>query len=173
MSTPPPPPCVEGDEEGCLDGGTLPEDLCNSKDEASADSRCQLTLGEGKVGYISTLADGGWDRDWYLAQMPATLNGRSLLHVSAGYPASVPQTAVNFQVNVLEEGTTSITTGLDKHGTTTPKPVDLVLPYGKASARLYVLVSDEGTTATPRVDEPQRLPGDGRGHRQSRRQRAQ
>jgi hypothetical protein len=142
--------CVNGDEPSC-DAGGLPDDFCNSPAEALADqTHCGLTVNEGADAsvrktdvFISRLADGGVDKDWYVGTMP-TLTPRSLLHVNAGY--QVPQTAVNFSVNVLEQlpdgGTRSLITGADNHGTSAPKPVDLVIPYAKSNATVFVLVGD-------------------------------
>jgi hypothetical protein len=142
--------CVNGDEPSC-DAGGLPDDFCNSAAEAVADqAHCALTVNLGADAsvrktdvYISRLSDGGVDKDWYVGTMPM-LSARSLLHVNAGY--QVPQTAVNFSVNVLKQlpdgGLTSIATGVDNHGTSAPKPVDLVLPFGESNATLFVLVGD-------------------------------
>lgn len=155
----PPVECIEGDEDVC-DAGTLPPDFCDSPEEAETDStNCHLAVASGgammtrKQGvYLSRLLDGGVDRDWYFAQLPA-LTPRSLLHVNGGY--QVPQTAVNFTLNVLKAagdgGFASVVTGIDRHGAAAPKPVDLVLPFSESNARLFVLVSDEGG-AQVRVD---------------------
>ncbi len=144
--------CVEGDEEVC-DAGAPPPDFCNSQEEADNDAvNCHLTVtGAGdspvrKEGlYISRMEDGGVDRDWYLAEMPA-LTPRSLLHVNGGYQAAL--TAVNFQINVLKaspSGLVSIATAVDNRaGGAAPKPVDIILPFSESNAKLYLLVSDEG-----------------------------
>ncbi len=151
--------CIEGDEDVC-DAGSLPPDFCDSPEEALSDAEnCHLTVTTGgammvrKQGvYLSRLGDGGVDRDWYFAQLPA-LTPRSLLHVSGGY--QVPQTAVNFSLNVLKEspdgGLASVVTGIDRHGAAAPKPVDLVVPFAESNAKLFLLVSDEGG-AQVRVD---------------------
>lgn len=159
-STPEVEECIDGDEDVC-DAG-LPDDFCNSKEEAVADAEhCHLKVGtvqapaEPKGGvYISTLSDGGVDRDWYFAQLPEGLTARSLLHVNGGY--SAPQTAVNFSINVLKEGAdgtlTSIASDVDSHGARAPKPVDLILPFAESGARLFVLVGNEQTTNQVKVD---------------------
>lgn len=159
---PPPTECIEGTEPVCEDAGALPPDFCNSKEEAEADQgNCHLTITSGgapracKDGvFISRLSDGGTDQDWYFAQAPANLNARTLLHVSGGY--SAPQTAVNFSVNVLEEGADggllSVTTAIDRHGAAAPRPVDVILPFGDSNARLFALVADEGVSGQVRVD---------------------
>lgn len=156
---PEPQECIEGDEEVC-DAGAPPPDFCNTQEEADSDAtNCHLTVTSGgaepsrKEGvYLSKLEDGGVDRDWYVAQLPA-LTPRSLLHVSGGY--QVPLTAVNFQVNVLKTGAaglTSIATAVDKRaGGAAPKPIDIILPFSESNAKLYLLVSDEGGP-TVRVD---------------------
>lgn len=146
------PPCEEGTEESC-DAGAPPPDFCNSQEEADEDvANCHLTVTSGgaepvrKEGvYLSRMEDGGLDRDWYVAQLPA-LTPRSLLHVNGGY--QVPLTAVNFQVNVLKQGAgglTSIATAVDRRaGGAAPKPVDIIVPFSESNAKLYLLVSDEG-----------------------------
>ncbi len=147
----PPQQCVTGDEDACDDAGTLPPDACNSKDEALSSADCSLTLGTRREAFITSLADGGADQDWYSATLPSNLTARSLLHVNAGY--SVPQTAVNFQVNVLDEaGKISLVTGVDAHGAAAPKPVDLILPYDKSGSKILVLVGDQGQGPQVRVD---------------------
>lgn len=152
------------DDPKCEPDASLPPDFCNSQQEALSDSaNCHLTVekvttalaGQRKGDvFISTLADGGVDKDWYFAQMPGTLTQRSLLHINAGYQA--PQTAVNFSVNVLGDGPdgglTSVVTGVDRHGAAAPKPVDLIIPFSQQNAKLYVLVGDEGVGPALRVD---------------------
>jgi hypothetical protein len=152
--------CIEGDEPVC-DGG-LPPDFCNSKEEALADrENCHLTVGTmpgqdvRKTNlYISTLVDGGIDKDYYFAQMPGTLTARSLLHVNGGY--SAPQTAVDFSINVLQDlpdgGMKSIVSGVDRHGAAAPKPVDIIIPFSEPNAKLFLLVGDEQLTNQVKVD---------------------
>ncbi len=151
--------CVTGNEPVCDLDASLPPDFCNSLSEALSDgTNCLLTVNDAtgmtrkENVFISRLEDGGVDKDWYLAPMP-TLTPRSLLHVNAGYQA--PQTAVNFTLNVLntlaDGGTTSIATGVDRHGAGAPKPVDLVVPFGQSNAKLVLLVGDEGS-GTNHVD---------------------
>jgi hypothetical protein len=159
---PPPTECIEGTEPVCdEDAGALPDDFCNSQEEAVTDSvNCHLTITTGgampapKSGvYISRLIDGGVDQDWYFAQAPAGLTARSLLHIRGGYQA--PQTAVNFQMNVLKEGDgglLSVTTAIDKHGPAAPKPIDVIVPFADSNARLFALVNDEGISGQVRVD---------------------
>lgn len=162
LACPEPPTCVEG-EDCAEDAGSLPPDFCNSRAEADSDSvHCHLVVNpaggtERKTDvYLSRLADGGVDKDWYLAVMPPSLNSKSLLRVNAGY--QVPQTGVNFRVNLLTEagdGTLrSIATAVDKHGAAAPKPVDLILPPTTllAGSKVYVLVDDEGADTKVHVD---------------------
>lgn len=153
MACPPPSTeCVTGNEAGC-DAGGPPPDFCNSQAEADADpTHCALTVTSGGAApvrkdgvYISKMLDGGVDQDWYVAQLPA-LTPRSLVHISGGYQAT--QTAVNFQLNVLREGgsgLTSLATAVDHHvGGAAPKPVDIIFPFAESNTKLYVLAKDEG-----------------------------
>jgi hypothetical protein len=157
------PPCEDGTELSCPDAGGLPPDFCNSKEEAEADStNCHLTVTTGGAApqckqevYISRLADGGVDQDWYFAQMPGNLTPRSLLHVNGGY--LVPQTAVNFSLNVLKDpggggALTTVANGIDAHGAAAPKPVNLIVPFSESNARLFVVVGDQGANGPPKVD---------------------
>ncbi len=142
--------CETGDEDTC-DGGTLPPDVCNTQEEALNTPACQLTLGMAKEGFLSTLPDKSRDQDWYSVQLPGNLTPRSLLQVRAGY--SVPQTAVNFSVNVLRTNGSSVTAGVDKRtGAQAPRPVELILPFAESSAKLLLLVNDEGSTTQVKVD---------------------
>jgi hypothetical protein len=143
-------PCETGDEPSC-DAGTPPPDVCNSKEEALSSAACQLTLGQAKEGFISTLADKSRDRDWYSVQMPGNLTARSLLQVRAGY--SAPQTAVNFAVNVQRTDGSSVVSGIDKRvGAAAPRPVDLILPFAESNAKLLLLVNDDGASTQVKVD---------------------
>lgn len=158
---PPPEECIEGDEPVC-DAG-LPPDFCDSREEALSDAEhCHLPVtvvtmpntGARKDGlFISTLGDGGIDKDWYLAEMPA-LTPRSLLHISGGYTA--PQTAVNFSVNVLQDlpdgGFGSIASASDRHGAAAPRPIDIIMPFAESNAKLFLLVGNEQLTNQVKVD---------------------
>ncbi|GMU63474.1 MAG: hypothetical protein AMXMBFR34_52370 [Myxococcaceae bacterium] len=152
--------CIEGDEEVC-DAG-LPEDFCDSIEEAEADSEhCHLTVGTmaGQMVrktdlFISTLGDGGIDKDFYFAQMPGTLTPRSLLHINGGYQA--PQSAVDFSINVLQRqadgGLGSVVAGSDRHGAGAPRPVDIIIPFADANAKLFVLAAHEQLNSQVKVD---------------------
>jgi hypothetical protein len=146
------PPCDPEVDECATDAGP-PEDICNSKDEAFNDSRCEIPLGAdaGLLGFIGIAKDGGVDSDFYSVKIPSTVTPRTLVHISAGY--AVPATPVNLAVSVLrEDGNTSLARKIDKHGAAAPRPVDIVFPYGDASTRLLVLLSDEGAGLKPNVD---------------------
>lgn len=154
---PPVDPCTEDDS---CDAGSLPPDFCNSQEEGESDTaNCHLTVTTGgaalqrKEGvFLSRLADGGADQDWYFAQLP-TLTERSLLHINGGYTA--PQTAVNFTLSVLKPGTSglmAIAAGVDAHGASAPKPVDLILPFSESNAKLWILASDQPTGGVVHVD---------------------
>ena len=145
MACPPPSTeCVTGNEAGC-DAGGPPPDFCNSQAEADADpAHCALTVTSGGAApvrkdgvYISKMLDGGVDQDWYVAQLPA-LTPRSLVHINGGYQAT--QTAVNFQLNVLREGgsgLTSLAAAVDHHvGGAAPKPVDIIFPFVESNTKL-------------------------------------
>ncbi len=141
--------CITGDEPECPEP-TLPPDVCNSCDEAKADGQCALTLAAAKEGYLTTLDGGEADTDWYAVQLPA-MDARSLLHVRAGY--TVPQTAVNFSLNVLKDDcSTSVATAVDRHGAAAPKPVEIIMPYADGNTKLLLLVGDEGGSIVKRVD---------------------
>lgn len=152
--SPPPVLCVEGDEETC-DAGTLPPDSCNSVDEAKT-GPCTLKLCEDREAYISTMADGGADVDFYSVTLPGNLTARSLLTLKAGY-GGVPQTAVNFSVNVLRDqtdgGIAAIASGNDQRmGAAAPKNIEITQPFSDSNAQLVLRVSDIGGVVMPRVD---------------------
>lgn len=152
--SPPPVLCVEGDEETC-DAGTLRPDSCNSVDEAKT-APCTLTLCQDREAYISTMADGGADIDFYSVTLPGNLTARSLLTVKAGY-GGVPQTAVNFSVNVLRDqpdgGIAAIASGNDQRmGAAAPKNIEITQPFSDSNAQLVLRVSDIGGVVMPRVD---------------------
>ncbi|MBE2249936.1 MAG: hypothetical protein IAE78_10325 [Myxococcus sp.] len=153
--SPPPVLCVEGDEPTC-DGGSLPVDGCNTPEAAKSDPACRLTLCQDTEAFISTVEDGGIDVDFYSVTLPGNLTARSLLNVKGGY-GGVPQTAVNFSINVLREqpdgGLGAIASGNDRRmGAAVPKNVEITQPFSESNAQLLVRVSDIGGVAMPRVD---------------------
>ncbi len=120
------------------DAGSAPPDLCNSLEEALTDPQCTLALGETREAFLST-AD---DRDWYAFRTPSNADARTLVHVTGGY--AVPNTAVNFSVNLLrEDGQQSLARASDRHGQGAPRPVDIILPFAQPDTRLVLLVSDD------------------------------
>ena len=130
--------CPDPVEPGEEDAGAAPPDACNSLEEALGDPACTLALGEKREAFIS-FAD---DRDWYSFRTPADANARTLIHITGGY--AVPNTAVNFAVNLLrEDGQQSLARRSDRHGQGAPRPIDLILPFAEADRRLVLLVSDD------------------------------
>lgn len=153
--SPPPVLCVEGDEPTC-DGGSLPPDGCDSPEEARSNAACKLTLCQDHEAFISTTPDGGLDVDFYSVTMPGNLTSRSLLNVKGGY-GGVPQTAVNFSINVLRENAAgmlaAIASGSDRRmGAAVPKNVEITQPFSDSNAELLLRVSDIGGVVNPRVD---------------------
>lgn len=114
----------------------LPPDVCNTREEALASAECQLVLGQEVERYISTAGD----QDWYSVQLPATAGARTLVRVTAGYRA--PSTAVNLDVSLLRESGGSLGRVVDAHGQGAPRPVELLLPFGEANAKLLLLLGD-------------------------------
>lgn len=143
-----PPPMCNPEEEICDSDAGPPPDVCNSKEEALSDTKCQIPVNTdgGIFGYISIEKDS----DFYLAQMP-TLNNGSLVHIVAGYGA--PATPVNLAVSVLkEDGVTGLARKIDKHGAAAPKPVDIVFPFSESNAKLLVVLSDEQASNRVLID---------------------
>lgn len=148
----PQPPKCNPEEEACGSDAGLEPDICNNKNEALMDSKCQLTvavapaMATAKLDYLNVAKD----QDWYSAQMPA-LTGRSLVHVTAGY--SAPATPINLAVTVLkEDGVTGLARKIDKHGAAAPKPVDIIFPYSASMSKLLVVLADEGATTQAIID---------------------
>jgi hypothetical protein len=147
-------PCVEGDEPTC-DAGALPADSCNTLEEAASPD-CTLTLCEDREAFLSETADGGADVDFYSVTLPGGLTPRSLLSVRGGY-GGVPQTPINFSVNVLRTGAdgglqTVASANNQRMGAALPKNVEVTQPFSESNARLVVRVSDVGGVTPPRVD---------------------
>ena len=140
--------CSKSGGSGLTPDGGPPPDVCNSLDEALGQSGCQLTLGTAHPDYISVPGD----QDWFSVTTPATMDARSLVHVTAGY--GVPNTPVDLTVNLMKsDGRTSLARGVDDHGQGSPKPVDLIVPYSVPNDKLVVLLADEAVNpAAPNYD---------------------
>ena len=142
---------------GCFKGevGELPAQVithpdlnCNTSQAAAANAECRLTLGQEKEEYIQQRGD----LDWWVVNVGA-LPPRAIVHVVAGYKPSAGQdagnfnTAVNFQINVLDSVngavSSSIVSGVDQHGSNPPTLLDLTFRYTKANNDLYILVQDD------------------------------
>ena len=77
------------------------------------------------------------------------------MHVVAGYKPGAGQdagsfnTAVFFQINVLDSNNgvvgTSLATGVDPHGSNSPTMIDLTFRYTKSNNDLFLLVQDANT----------------------------
>lgn len=127
---------------GNSDGGpNLPPDICTSQAEALSSAQCALVLDGGPVtAYIGFKGDV----DFWRIDTPPSLNGRSLVHVVAGYPNNV-STPVELAVNMLDaDGGTSFGGGVDRHGSGAPGIVDLLFrdPY---SGKALIAIVDDGT----------------------------
>lgn len=144
------PPCNPS-EDDCDAGVINLPDVCNNRQEALSDPQCKLTLGMERQAFITYATDGG-DQDWYSVDIPASVNGGSLLHVTGGY-GGVPSTAVNMAINVLNEaGTMSLARESDRHGQAAPKMVDIIVPYGLPSTKLVIQIADDPVTQFPNFD---------------------
>lgn len=138
--------------QDCFDGGKLP-DTCDSVEEALSKPECTLTLGtplgplpDGTLRYISF----GGDKDYYSAQMPATLTARSLLTIRGGYTS--PSTPVDFTINVLRpDGGSSIALATDS-APGAPVPVQLSFPFAESGTRIVLQVRDAEATNMPKFD---------------------
>jgi hypothetical protein len=148
-------------------GGDLPIDICNNKNDAETNPKCQLVACSDAGMPMGCQDPGGWcfdsfsgDQDYWLAPLPSAPTAGTLLHISGGIGA--PETALNFAITVLkEDGTTAVTRGVDHHGTQPPKPVDLIIPFtdpklsdliGVSGAKLLLLVGDEAAVPMPYFD---------------------
>jgi hypothetical protein len=142
---------------GCIKGevGELPivpithPDLdCNTSQAAATNPECRLTLGVEKTEYIQQRAD----QDWWVVNV-GTVTARSIVHVTAGYRPPAGQdagnfnTAVNFQINVLDSTNGTVGASLaslkDQHGSNPPTVLDFTFRYGlKSNNDLFILVQD-------------------------------
>lgn len=162
-------PCDPDVDDNCPSdaGGEVPQDLCNDKNEAATNPKCQLTACTDAGMPMGCQEGGGWcyvsfsgDQDYWLAPLPSAPTSGSLLHITGGIGA--PETALNFAVTVLkEDGTTAVTRKVDHHGTQMPKPVDIIVPFtdpkladlvGVSGAKLLLLVGDEAAVPVPYFD---------------------
>ncbi len=125
------------------DAGAPPPDVCNTVADALGDPQCELTLGTMHQGFVHPPGDDlKPDQDWYSFRVPANADARTLIHLRGGYAA--PNTAVNLSLNLLrEDGQLSLARKSDRHGQAAPRPVDIVVPFREANARLLVLVTDD------------------------------
>lgn len=142
---------------GCFKGevGDLPAEVvthpdpnCNTAQDAAANAECRLTLGKETQEYIQQQGD----KDWWVVNVGA-LPARAIVHVVAGYKPGAGQdagsfnTAVNFQINVLDSAngavSSSILSAVDKHGSNPPTVLDLTFRYTKSNNDLYLLVQDD------------------------------
>ena len=145
-----------GSGSGCIKGdvGDLPivpithPDLnCNTSQEAATNPDCRLTLGVEKTEYVQQKGD----QDWWVVNV-GTVTARSIVHVTAGYRPPAGQdaggfnTAVNFQINVLDSsnGTLglSLASQVDMHGSNPPTVLDFTFRYIKSNNDIYLLVQD-------------------------------
>ena len=127
---------------------THPDLNCNTSQDALANSECRLQLGTEKSEYIQQQGD----KDWWVVNV-GPLPPRAIVHVVAGYKPGAGQdagtfnTAVNFQVNVLDSlngaVSNSLATGVDPHGSNPPTVLDLTFRYTKSNNDLFILVQDD------------------------------
>ena len=127
---------------------THPDLNCNTSQDALANGECRLQLKTETPEYIQQQGD----KDWWVVNV-GTLPPRAIVHVVAGYKPGAGQdagafnTAVNFQINVLDSAngvvSSSVATGVDAHGSNPPTMLDLTFRYTKSNNDLYILVQDD------------------------------
>jgi len=127
---------------------THPDLNCNTAPAALANAECRIQLGVEKTEYIQQRGD----QDWWVVNVGA-LPPRAIVHVVAGYKPGAGQdagnfnTAVNFQINVLDSNngvpSMSLATGVDAHGSNSPTLLDLTFRYAKSNNDLFILVQDD------------------------------
>src|SRR5215472_14042248 len=125
-----------GDEDA---GGPGPNN-CSSQQTAMSSSLCVLNLGQTVSDFIRSLGD----QVWYRIPMPATVDPRTLVQVTAGY--SAPSTPVNLGVNLLNavDGR-SLGRLVDDHSQGAPQPVNFIVRYAVANGVLLVFLSDQSS----------------------------
>ena len=122
------------------DAGGPPPNNCATQAAALANSVCQLALGQTVTDYIRAPND----QVWYIIQMPASVDPRTLVQVTAGY--SAPSTPVNLGVNLINGSDgTSLGRLVDNHAQGAPRPVNFIVRYSVANGKLFVLLSDQST----------------------------
>jgi len=137
--------CAIASLGGCKDGSTDQQDAggpppnnCSTQAAALANTVCQLVLGQTVTDYIRAPND----QVWYIIQMPASVDPRTLVQVTAGY--SAPSTPVNLGVNLLDGSSgTSLGRLVDNHAQGAPRPVNFIVRYSVANGKLFVLLSDQ------------------------------
>ncbi len=141
--------CFKGEVGGAPEPPITHPDLnCNTAQDAAANAECRLQLGTETQEYIQQPGD----KDWWVVNV-GTLPPRAIVHVVAGYKPGAGQdagnfnTAVNFQINVLDSVngavSSSLASGADPHGSNPPTMLDLTFRYSKGSNDLYILVQDD------------------------------
>ncbi|HZX43465.1 MAG TPA: hypothetical protein VFE93_16625 [Myxococcaceae bacterium] len=141
--------CIKGEVGGApVPPITHPDLNCNTSQDALANAECRLQLKTETTEYIQQPGD----KDWWVINV-GTLPPRAIVHVVAGYKPGAGQdagsfnTAVNFQINVLDSlngaVSNSLATGVDQHGSNSPTVLDLTFRYTKSNNDLYILVQDD------------------------------
>ena len=120
------------------DAGGPPPNACATKDAALSNSQCQLTLGQTVNDYIRAVND----QVWYVIQLPASVDPRTLIQVTAGY--SAPSSPVNLGVSLIS-GSDGSSLGrlVDNHAQGAPRPVNFIVRYPVSNGRIFVLLSDQ------------------------------
>ncbi|HVP61612.1 MAG TPA: hypothetical protein VMT11_13690 [Myxococcaceae bacterium] len=141
--------CIKGEVgDAPVPAITHPDLNCNTAQDAAANAECRLQLKTETQEYIQQQGD----KDWWVVNVGA-LPPRAIVHVVAGYKPGTGQdagnfnTAVNFQINVLDSAngavSSSLVSAVDQHGSNPPTVLDLTFRYTKANNDLYILVQDD------------------------------
>jgi hypothetical protein len=132
--------CKSGGGPDQEDAGGPPPNNCATREAALNNPQCQLTLGQTVTDYIRAPND----QVWYSIQMPATVDPRTLVQVTAGYGA--PSSPVNLGVNLLN-GSDGSSLGrlVDNHSQGAPRPVNFIVRYAVPNGRLLVILSDQSS----------------------------
>src|SRR5215471_1949764 len=130
--------CTNSANQDQQDAGGPPPNNCATQSAALNNTQCQLTLGQTVTDYIRAPND----QVWYSIQMPASVDPRTLVQITAGYAA--PSSPVNLGVNLLDASTgQSLGRLVDNHGQGPPQPVNFIIRYAVANGKLLVLLSDQ------------------------------